>query len=161
MKKIDTINILFCGVGGQGVLKASEACGLAAMFAGYNVKKTEVHGMAQRGGSVESHLRFGKQVYSPLIPQGRTDYLVSFHKDEHDRLKSFLKRGGIDLISELEKCASVLEDKRYLNTFLLGLLSRYLSLGKDSWLRALEFLFADKGFEENKKIFLLAREDKR
>ena len=70
-----TVNILFCGTGGQGVLKAAEVCGWAAMFAGLHAKKSEVHGMAQRGGSVESHLRFGKKVFSPLIPKGRVDVL--------------------------------------------------------------------------------------
>ena len=79
-----TYNILFCGIGGQGVLKASEVCGLAAIYDGYNAKKSEVHGMSQRGGSVESHLRFGSEVYSPLIPEGSADFLVSFFKDEHD-----------------------------------------------------------------------------
>jgi len=72
-------SITFGGVGGQGILKASEICGWAAMYAGYHVKKSEVHGMAQRGGSVESHLRFGKKVYSPLIPAGSADFLVCFH----------------------------------------------------------------------------------
>ncbi len=58
-RKTGTVNILFCGTGGQGVLSAAEICGWAALFAGCHVKKSEVHGMAQRGGSVESHLRFG------------------------------------------------------------------------------------------------------
>lgn len=63
MLKSTTINILFCGIGGQGVLTASEICGQAAMFEGYHVKKSEVHGMAQRGGSVESHLRLEKKFF--------------------------------------------------------------------------------------------------
>ena len=67
-----TYNITFGGTGGQGILKAAEICGWAAMFAGYHVKKSEVHGMAQRGGSVESHVRFGKKVFSPIVSAGRS-----------------------------------------------------------------------------------------
>jgi len=92
----DTVySITFGGIGGQGVLKASEICGWAALYAGYHIKKSEVHGMAQRGGSVESHLRFGKRVYSPLIVAGGADFLVCFHRDEQPRLKAFLKKGGV------------------------------------------------------------------
>ena len=82
-----TYNVLFCGTGGQGVLKAAEVLGVAAMLQGYKVKKSEVHGMAQRGGSVESHLIFGPAVYSPLIIPGQADFLVCFMKA---REKGFL-----------------------------------------------------------------------
>jgi len=73
-----TSNILLCGVGGQGILLASEVISSALMSAGYDVKQSEVHGMAQRGGSVVAHLRFGKKVYSPLIELGDADVAVSF-----------------------------------------------------------------------------------
>jgi Pyruvate/2-oxoacid:ferredoxin oxidoreductase gamma subunit len=81
-RTIDQCNILFCGTGGQGVLKASEVCGVAAMLSGYHVRKSEVHGMAQRGGSVESHLRFGRSVESPLIKPGQADFLPDMILDE-------------------------------------------------------------------------------
>ena len=126
MKNNETINILFCGIGGQGVLKASELCCLAALFDGYHVKKSEVHGMAQRGGSVESHVRFGRLVYSPLIPCGMVDYLLPLHRDEHEQLKHFLKPGGIDLLQWLEKAETA--DKKYLNTYMVGVLSRFLPI---------------------------------
>jgi|Deesub1362B_J571_1020462.scaffolds.fasta_scaffold00107_16 indolepyruvate ferredoxin oxidoreductase beta subunit len=71
-------NILFCGVGGQGILLASEVVGYALIQNGFDVKKSEVHGMAQRGGSVEAFLRFGKKVYSPLIEPTTVDIQVSF-----------------------------------------------------------------------------------
>ena len=74
---METINILFCGTGGQGILTAAEVVALAAMYDGYHVKKSEVHGMAQRGGSVESHVRIGKKVFSPIIECGKADYLLS------------------------------------------------------------------------------------
>jgi indolepyruvate ferredoxin oxidoreductase beta subunit len=73
-----TSNILLCGVGGQGILLASEVISAALMKAGYDVKQSEVHGMAQRGGSVVAHLRFGEKVYSPLIEPGDADMVVSF-----------------------------------------------------------------------------------
>lgn len=71
-------NILVCGVGGQGILLASEILSSAFMRAGFDVRQSEVHGMAQRGGSVVSHLRFGEKVYSPLIDLGTADIAVSF-----------------------------------------------------------------------------------
>lgn len=73
-----TMNIFLCGVGGQGILLASEIISSACMHAGFDVKQSEVHGMAQRGGSVISHIRFGKKVYSPLIEAGDADIVVSF-----------------------------------------------------------------------------------
>ena len=157
MHKKDTVNILFCGIGGQGVLKASEICAFAALFEGFHVKKSEVHGMAQRGGSVESHLRFGKEVFSPLIPKGRVDYLVSFYKDERNRLKDFLKPEGSDFIEYLEKSGKFIKDKRYINIFLLGVLSRYLAIEEKNWLMAIEKLLPLKYLEENKKVFFKGR----
>lgn len=149
MHKVESTNILFCGTGGQGVLSAAEVCGWAAVLEGYHVKKSEVHGMAQRGGSVESHLRFGKQIFSPLIPKGKADFLVSFHKEEHARLKDFLKPKGVELVSH--------SDKRLQNTFLLGVLSSYLPLREQSWFKAIEIVFAGKRVEENKAVFLQGR----
>jgi indolepyruvate ferredoxin oxidoreductase beta subunit len=73
-----TSNILLCGVGGQGILRASEVVSSALMNAGYDVKQSEVHGMAQRGGSVVAHLRYGGKVYSPLIEYGDADFAVAF-----------------------------------------------------------------------------------
>jgi len=71
-------SILFAGVGGQGILLASEITSYALMAAGYDIKKSEVHGMAQRGGSVTAQLRYGKKVYSPLIGAGGADILAAF-----------------------------------------------------------------------------------
>ena len=151
------INIMFCGTGGQGVLKAAEVCGQAAMIDGYHAKKSEVHGMAQRGGSVESHLRFGAEVFSPLIPRGAADILVSFHQGEHDRMLPFLKSNGIDLIDSLRQAETTLKDKRFLNTYLLGVLSKHLPLKEESWISAFEKVFAAKYFDANKEVFLQAR----
>lgn len=138
-------------------MSASEVCGWAAIFEGYHVKKSEVHGMAQRGGSVESHLRFGKRIFSPLIPKGKAEFLVPFHKDEELRLKNFLKPEGINLLSALEKAESVVQDKIYLNIFLLGALSRYLPIKEENWIKAIEKVFLNKNLEENQKIFTRGR----
>ncbi len=85
-------NIIFCGVGGQGILLASEITSLALMRAGFDVKKSEVHGMAQRGGSVVAHLRYGKKVYSPLIEPGTVDIEVAFEMLESLRYLPYLNR---------------------------------------------------------------------
>ena len=77
-----TFNILIVGVGGQGTILASELLAHVALAAGYDVKKSEVHGMSQRGGRVESYVRFGKLIYSPLIPKGEVDFLVGFELAE-------------------------------------------------------------------------------
>ncbi len=85
-----TGNILFSGVGGQGILLASEVTAYALLSAGYDAKKSEVHGMAQRGGSVTAQLRYGDKVYSPLIEPGRADILISFEMMEAARYLPYL-----------------------------------------------------------------------
>jgi len=87
-------NIILTGVGGQGILMASEVISEAAVQAGYDVKKSEVHGMAQRGGSVNSHVRFGEKVYSTLVMKGDCDLLLAFEKLEALRMASFVKEDG-------------------------------------------------------------------
>lgn len=87
-------NILFCGVGGQGILLASEITAFALLESGYDAKKSEVHGMAQRGGSVVAHLRFGDKVYSPLIDPGQADYSVAFETMEAVRYLPFLNKNS-------------------------------------------------------------------
>ncbi|MFA5362892.1 MAG: indolepyruvate oxidoreductase subunit beta [Candidatus Omnitrophota bacterium] len=159
MKKQNTVNILFCGRGGQGVLAAAEICGWAAVLSGFHVKKSEVHGMSQRGGSVESHLRFGKEVFSPLIPKGEADIIVSFDGEEFARLKGFLKKDGIGLADGVNRGEKELKDqRRYLNVFVLGALSRHLLIDEHRWLEAIEIVFAGKSPQKNKDVFLKGRE---
>ena len=146
-------NVLFCGTGGQGVLTAAEICGVAAMKAGFHVKKSEVHGMAQRGGSVESHLRYGERVYSPLISPGAADFLVCFDRGEGERLAHFLKEKGVSLIAFLQQFRGSGEDRRFLNTYLLGILSAHLNLDQEHWLEALGQVF-HRARQENRRIFL-------
>ncbi len=85
-------SILFCGVGGQGILLASEITSYALMAGGYDIKKSEVHGMAQRGGSVEAHLRYGQKVYSPLIEPGGADIVVAFEQLEALRYIPYMNK---------------------------------------------------------------------
>jgi indolepyruvate ferredoxin oxidoreductase, beta subunit len=87
-------NVLIVGVGGQGIILASDVLGRAAARCGYDVKKNEIHGMAQRGGSVSSHIRFGKIVSSPIIKVGEADVLLSFEQIETVRYFPFLAQGG-------------------------------------------------------------------
>ena len=95
-------NIFLAGVGGQGILLASEVLGEAFLAAGYDVKKSEVHGMAQRGGAVTTHLRFGPKVYSPLIEPGTADLLIAFEKLEALRFIHYLKPGGTAVVNAQE-----------------------------------------------------------
>ena len=95
----NTINVALVGVGGQGTLLASQVIARAAMLSGLDVKQSEVHGMAQRGGSVVSQVRLGQKVYSPLIPGGQTDFLLSFEQLESLRYANTLRENGTALIN--------------------------------------------------------------
>ena len=94
-------NILIAGVGGQGVVLAGNILGETALADGYDVKKTDTLGMAQRGGSVVSHLRFAEKVYSPLIRRGQADMIIAFEKLEAARWSHYLKPGGLIIINNL------------------------------------------------------------
>ena len=157
MKKQTEYNVTFGGIGGQGIIKASELVGWAAMYEGFHVKKSEVHGMSQRGGSVESHVRFGKAIYSPLIAPGQADFLMCFHADEHYRLKHFLKKDGVDLVTYLTVLKEMIENPRHLNTALVGVLAGYLPISDKSWEKALKTVFVPKILAENKKVFKKAK----
>lgn len=95
-------SILFVGVGGQGTILASKLLSEGLMKHGYDVKMSEVHGMAQRGGSVTTQVRFGEKVYSPLIEKGKADVIVSFEKSEAARWVPYLKKGGHLVVNDYE-----------------------------------------------------------
>ena len=95
-------NVLLVGVGGQGILLASEILSEAAMLAGFDVKKSEVHGMSQRGGSVVSHVRYGTEVFSPIVPEGEGDILFGFELMETVRSLPLLKPGGTVVANDLQ-----------------------------------------------------------
>jgi indolepyruvate ferredoxin oxidoreductase beta subunit len=95
-------NVFLAGVGGQGTLLASEVLCEAFLLGGYDVKKSEVHGMAQRGGAVTTHLRYGPKVFSPLIEPGGADLLIAFEKLEALRFAHYLKPGGAMVVNAQE-----------------------------------------------------------
>ncbi len=95
-----TVNVMITGVGGQGVLLASELISKAALDEGYDIKKSEVHGMAQRGGSVVSNVRFGEKVFSPLISQGEADILLSFERMETLRWLDYIHDGTVIIANQ-------------------------------------------------------------
>ena len=97
-----TLNVLLAGIGGQGVLTASQLLAEAGARAGYDVKKSEVHGMAQRGGVVTSHVRIGRRVYSPIISSGEADLLVAFEEAEALRWRSEVRPGGTLIVNCLQ-----------------------------------------------------------
>lgn len=100
--KPKTTNIVCCGVGGQGVLLFTDILAQVAMSVGQDTKKSEVHGMAQRGGSVISQLRFGEKIYSPLIEETTADFIIGFEKLETLRYLHFLSPQGRVLVDSLE-----------------------------------------------------------
>ena len=97
-----TINFLVTGVGGQGALLASNVLAEVGARAGYDVKKAEIHGMAQRGGSVFSHIRWGERVDSPVIGKGEVDYLIALEKLETLRYLDMLRPDGTALVGEFK-----------------------------------------------------------
>mgnify|MGYP005854164545 CR=1 FL=1 len=99
---MDVTNILMAGVGGQGIILASDILCNLMLDAGFDVKKSEVHGMAQRGGSVTCHVRFGPRVFSPLIKQGEADILMAFEKLEALRYLHYAKKGAMALVNDVE-----------------------------------------------------------
>ena len=96
-----TFNVTLVGVGGQGILLTANLLGRVAALAGLDVKKSEIHGMAQRGGSVASSVRFGERVCSPIIPVGESDLLVAFDRLEALRCAPQLKAGGKALVNDV------------------------------------------------------------
>lgn len=93
-------NVMIVGVGGQGTLLTSRIIGKAALEQGNDVKISEVHGMAQRGGSVVTFVRYGKRVYEPVVEEGCADVIIAFERLEAYRYSHFLKKGGVIIIND-------------------------------------------------------------
>jgi indolepyruvate ferredoxin oxidoreductase beta subunit len=150
-------NVVFAGLGGQGVITASDIFADVAFRAGMDVKKAEIHGMSQRGGSVTSDVRFGRRVLSPMVPPGEADYLLVLTADQVDNNRHALRAGGVliapDLIDE-----SKLENKRTFNIAMLGALSHYLELGEELWLAAICARLPEKVHEVNVAAFRFGRD---
>ncbi len=181
-------NILMVGVGGQGIITASDILSEAALLDGHDVKKSEIHGMSQRGGSVFSHIRYGEKIYSPTIKIGEADVLLSLEIVETLRWITYTSKNTKLIVSETkiqpqtvkEYPEGVIEslkknfkdlylidplvinkkngDHRVLNTTLLGILSKLIDISDKSWEKAMEKLVPKGTYENNLKAFRLGKE---
>jgi indolepyruvate ferredoxin oxidoreductase, beta subunit len=149
-------SIVIAGLGGQGVLKASDIVADVAFRAGLDVKKSEIHGMSQRGGSVSSDVRFGETVWSPMAPEGEADFLVVLDAEWTDVNRSALKPGG-RLIEPGAIDAAKLRNRKSLNVALLGVLSRELEFSEADWTAAILANLPEKLHEANMQAFALGR----
>jgi indolepyruvate ferredoxin oxidoreductase beta subunit len=154
MKRVT--NVVLAGLGGQGVIKASDILADAALRAGLDVKKAEVHGMSQRGGSVTSDVRFGDRVLSPMVPHGEADFLVVLAPSEVAVTRPLLRAGGVLLSPDLVPEAA-LPNKRSLNVALLGALSHYIDLPAEAWLEAVRAALPERLHPVNEQAFALGR----
>ena len=180
-------NILIVGVGGQGIILASDILTLAAQYAGYDTKKSEIHGMSQRGGSVFSHIRFGEKVYSPVIPEGEVDILISLEEMEtlrwlyyiNENTKVFLLEEKIkpsnvkeyptgikeELMNhikdvhyiDLNKINKLIKSLKFLNVALLGVISNFLDFQEKAWVSAIKENVPEKTFDDNWQAFLIGK----
>ncbi len=150
------VNIVVAGLGGQGVLKASDIIAEVAFRAGLDVKKSEVHGMSQRGGSVASDVRFGARVYSPMVPPGEANFLVVLDSTQVEVNRAALKPGGV-LIEPSLLAGTKLQSNKAVNVALLGALSRQLEFGEQSWIDAVFAHLAPKLHEINLHAFHAGR----
>jgi indolepyruvate ferredoxin oxidoreductase beta subunit len=157
MPESRVVNVVFAGLGGQGVIKASDILADVAFRAGLDVKKAEVHGMSQRGGSVTSDVRYGERVLSPLVTSGEADFLVVLAPSEVAVTRPVLRPGGVLLAPDLVDEKS-LPNRKSLNVALLGALSRYLELPEALWLEAVRASLPERLHELNERAFQLGRE---
>ena len=147
------VNVIVAGLGGQGVLTCSDLLADAAFRAGLTVKKAEIHGMSQRGGSVSCDVRFGDEVLSPMVPDGEADYLVVLEPTQEDPNRHILKPDGT-LLSVASLDLDTLPSKKTLNTAMLGMLSRYLTgIPETCWESALRDAFPEKILAMNLDAF--------
>jgi indolepyruvate ferredoxin oxidoreductase beta subunit len=150
------INIFVAGLGGQGVITATDIIAETAFRMGCDVKKSEVHGMSQRNGSVTSEIRVGPAILSPLIPRGEADYLVCMAEDQTNLHRYMLREGGI-VISPANLNGLRLPSPKTLNSALLGVLSNHLDWPEGLWIEAAKARLPEKNIELNLQAFALGR----
>lgn len=181
-------NILIVGVGGQGIILASDILCLAAMYAGFDVKKNEIHGMSQRGGSVSSHVRYGDKVYSPVVSIKEANIILSFEKMETLRwlkygnkntkfvvLENEIKPESLaeypeDINDELKKCCQNLyivdpgifmmegTSIKFHNTGMLGAISAFTGIPIDIWEKSFREKIREDLFSFNWSMFIKGRD---
>ena len=156
MNAAKTCNIRIAGLGGMGILKSSQILAEVLFNAGHDVKKAEVHGMSQRGGSVASDIRFGTAVLSPMIPDGETDFLLMFVSEELANQRAALRPGGL-LIGAEAFDAVTLANRKSLNIAMLGTLSRHLDIPLAAWQAAIRANLPEKVHALNLEAFEIGR----
>ena len=154
MQKV--VNITVAGLGGQGVLTVTDIIAEVMFRAGFDVKKSEVHGMSQRGGSVSSEVRYGKEVASPMVPEGESDLLIVMEPTQVEVNRHKLKAGGV-LITTDDVPMDKLTNPKALNTMMLGALSKHLELADESWLAVIKERLPEKLHALNIEMFELGR----
>lgn len=145
-------NVVIAGLGGQGVIRASDILAQTAFRAGYDVKKAEVHGMSQRGGSVTSDVRFGDSVLSPMVPAGEADFLVVLEPTQIEPARHCLRPDG-----RLLECSLIdfekLPTAKALNVAMLGVLRAFLDIEEVTWMQVIHESFPERLHEANHKAF--------
>jgi indolepyruvate ferredoxin oxidoreductase beta subunit len=155
--KDSVTNIVIAGLGGQGVIKASDIIAAAAFAAGFDVKKSEIHGMSQRGGSVTSDVRFGPRVLSPMVPEGEADFLLVVAPDQIDNNRHVLRPGGVLIEPSMVETVK-LTNLRTLNVALVGVLSPMLPMiDARAWASAFDSNLAPKIRAVNDAAFAAGR----
>lgn len=185
-KKINQFNIVAVGTGGQGLITLLQVIAQAAMLAGFDVKTSELHGLSQRGGSVEVHIRFGKKIYSPLVSQGKADLIIALEMQEALKgayfagsksiflvnrrlipipLQKSLQEGQIiGLLEKISPKISVVEAGGITaGIYLLSLASfkKIIPLQPEFILKAIKEVIPEKYLESNIKIFNSVKHDKK
>ena len=151
-----TTNVRFAGLGGTGVIKASDIFADVVFRLGHETKKAEVHGMSQRGGSVQSDVRFGTEVHSPMIPGGACDFLIVMEESQIEVVRGDLRTGGT-LIVPADIDVTKLPSAKALNVAMLGRLSRSFEFSEESWQASLRANFPEKLHAANAVAFALGR----
>ena len=155
----EVMNIIAAGFGGQGVLKVTDILADVIFRAGYDVKKSEVHGMSQRGGSVSSEVRFGKKVNSPMVPAGEGDILVVLDITQLEGVRPSLKPEAV-IITPEDVPTEKLSSPKALNVMLLGALSAKLpQFDQALFLEALKRAFPEKLHAANEEMFMIGRQN--
>ena len=145
-------NITVAGLGGQGVLKVTDILAEVLFAQGYDVKKSEVHGMSQRGGSVSSEVRFGKKVYSPMVPEGESDILAVLEPTQVEVNAAKLKEGGVLIVPE-DLPLSELANPKAGNIVFLGAIARNFDIPEAVWLEHIHANLPPKVHEVNDAAF--------
>ena len=151
-----TTNVTVAGLGGQGVLTVTDILAEVLFRAGFDVKKSEVHGMSQRGGSVSSEVRFGKAVASPMVPEGESDYLIVMEPTQVEVNQYKLRPGGVLITTAVP--TEKLKNPKALNTMMLGALSAHLGVDHALWLEVIKEFLPQKLHELNLEMFELGRQ---